>query len=172
MITISVKDHGSGSPNLSVDLAESNRRCLQRRIFRGRETFQYTGEGWGLTTDGKQLIMSDGSATIRFLDPKTFEVVKRITAKSSRGKIDRLNELEFVKNEIWANVWYDDKIARISPENGDVLGWIDFSNLYPRSQRRTSEDVMNGIAYDSEIDRLFITGKNWPQLFEVKFGNK
>lgn len=140
--------------------------------FDVEKTFQYSGEGWGLTTDGKHLIMSDGSATIRFLNPKTFEVVKRITAKSSRGKVDRLNELEYVKNEIWSNVWYEDKIARISPETGDVLGWIDFSNLYPRGQRRTSEDVMNGIAYDSENDRLFITGKNWPQLFEVKFGNK
>lgn len=140
--------------------------------FDVEKTFHYSGEGWGLTTDGKHLIMSDGTATLRFLDPKTFEVVKRITAKSSRGKVDRLNELEYVKDEIWANIWYEDKIVRISPQTGEVLGWIDFGNLYPRSQRLTSEDVMNGIAYDAEKDRLFITGKNWPRLFEIKFGSK
>jgi len=136
--------------------------------FNVEKTFQYTGEGWGLTTDGTNLLMSDGSANIRFLDPKTFQVVKRITAKTPQGKVDKLNELEFVKGEIWANVWYEDKIVRISPENGEVLGWIDLSNLYPRGQRRTDEDVLNGIAYDAENDRLFVTGKNWPQLFEIK----
>lgn len=140
--------------------------------FEVEKTFQYTGEGWGLTTDGKHLIMSDGSATIRFIDPKTFAVVKRVTAKSSKGKVSQLNELEYVRNEIWANIWYEDRIARISPETGEVLGWIDFSELFPRSQRRSSEDVMNGIAYDPEKDRVFITGKNWPYLYEVKLGSK
>ena len=143
-----------------------------KETFNVEKTFQYTGEGWGLTNDGKRLLMSDGSATIRFLDPKTFEVVKRITAKSAKGKVDRLNELEFVKNEIWANIWYEDRIARISPENGEVLGWIDLGNLYPRNQRQSNEDVLNGIAYDAETDRLFVTGKNWPQLFEIKVGHK
>lgn len=138
--------------------------------FNVEKTFQYTGEGWGLTNDGQHLLLSDGSATIRFLDPKTFEVVKRVTAKSAGGKVSHLNELEFVKNEIWANIWYEDKIVRISPENGEVLGWIDLSTLYPRGQRRSSEDVLNGIAYDADKDRLFVTGKNWPQLFEIKVG--
>ena len=142
------------------------------KTFEVEKTFQYTGEGWGLTTDGKNLIMSDGSATIRFLDPKTFAVVRRITARSSHGKVDRLNELEYVKNEIWANIWYEDKIARISPTTGDVLGYLDFAGLHPRSHRHSSEDVMNGIAYDAENDRLFVTGKNWPQLFEIKIGSK
>ena len=134
------------------------------------KTFQYTGEGWGLTNDGKHLIMSDGSAMLRFLDPETFAVVKRITVQTPRGKINNLNELEFVKGEIWANIWYDDKIVRISPENGEVLGWIDLSTLYPRNQRTTGEDVLNGIAYDAENDRLFVTGKNWPHIFEIKVG--
>lgn len=140
--------------------------------FHVEKTFQYTGEGWGLTNDGKRLVMSDGSATIRFLDPKTFEVVKRITAKSAQGKVEHLNELEFVKNEIWANIWYEDRIVRISPENGEVLGWIDLSSLYPRIQRRSNEDVLNGIAYDAEKNRLFVTGKNWPMLYEIKVGSK
>lgn len=142
------------------------------KTFNIEKTFQYTGEGWGLTNDGQRLLMSDGSAVIRFLDPKTFEVVKRITAHDSHGKVDKLNELEFVKGEIWANVWYQDKIVRISPTDGEVLGWIDLSSLYPRNRRTTNEDVLNGIAYDSESDRLFVTGKNWPKLFEIKVEHK
>lgn len=140
--------------------------------FNVEKTFQFTGEGWGLTNDGKYLIMSDGTSTIRFLDPKTFAVVKRITVRGQHGKVERLNELEFVKNEIWANVWYQDTIVRISPDTGDVLGWVDLSNLYPRSQRRSNEDVLNGIAYDPDSDRLLVTGKNWPHLFEIKVGPK
>ncbi len=136
------------------------------------KTFQYTGEGWGLTNDGQHLVMSDGSAMVRFLNPENFEVVKRITAHTPQGKVDRLNELEYVKGEIWANVWYEDKIVRISPENGDVLGWIDLGTLYPRNRRTSNEDVLNGIAYDSEGDRLFVTGKNWPQLYEIKVGRQ
>ena len=143
-----------------------------QETFDVEATFQYTGEGWGLTNDGKRLLMSDGSATIRFLDPKTFEVVKRITAHTSEGKVSKLNELEYVKDEIWANVWYEDRIVRISPQNGEVLGWIDLGNLYPRSQRGSNEDVLNGIAYDTENKRLFVTGKNWPQLFEITVGRK
>jgi glutamine cyclotransferase len=143
-----------------------------RETFDIETTFQYTGEGWGLTNDGHHLVMSDGSATIRFLDPKSFEVVKRITAHNSRGKVDKLNELEYVNDEIWANVWYDDRIVRISPENGEVLGWIDLGNLYPRHQRSSNEDVLNGIAYDSEHQRLFVTGKNWPRLYEITVGQK
>lgn len=140
--------------------------------FNVEKTFQYTGEGWGLTNDGKRLIMSDGTASIRFLDPNSFEVVKRIVAHTPQGKIDKLNELEYVKNEIWANIWYQDTIVRISPETGDVLGWIDLSGLYPHNQRRSNEDVLNGIAYDADSDRLFVTGKNWPELFEIKIRQK
>ena len=142
--------------------------------FDVKKTFQYSGEGWGLTTDGKRLIMSDGSAIIRFLDPETFEVVKRISVhrRDSKEKIGRLNELEFVNDEIWANVWYEDHILRISPKDGEVLGWIDLSSLYPRNKRGSVEEVLNGIAYDPKKKRLFVTGKNWPQLFEISVGQK
>jgi glutamine cyclotransferase len=135
-------------------------------------TFQYTGEGWGLTNDGKRLIMSDGTATLRFLDPGTFEVVKRITVRNSEGKVSKLNELEYVNGEIWANIWYEDRIARVSPESGEVLGWIDLSGLYPRSKRGSNEDVLNGIAYDPESKRLLVTGKNWPKLYEITVKRK
>lgn len=135
-------------------------------------TFQYTGEGWGLTNDGKRLIMSDGSATLRFLDPASCEVVKRITAHGPDGKINNLNELEYVKGEIWANIWYEDRIVRLSPDNGELLGWIDLTGLYPRSKRHSKEDVLNGIAYDAESKRLFVTGKNWPHLYEISVGRK
>ena len=140
--------------------------------FNVEKTFQYTGEGWGLTNDGKRLMMSDGSAMIRFLDPNSFEVVKRITAHGPEGKINKLNELEYVNGEIWANIWYEDRIVRLSPENGEVLGWVDLSGLYPRSKRDSNEDVLNGIAYDAETRRLLVTGKNWPKLYEITVGRK
>lgn len=131
-------------------------------------SFRYTGDGWGLTHDGKHLILSDGTSLLRFLDPKTFEVVKRIRVKSSAGQVDKLNELEYVKGEIFANIWHSDKIARISPETGEVVGWIDLSELYPLRTRPSKEDVLNGIAYDEKNDRLFVTGKNWPKLYEIE----
>ncbi len=131
------------------------------------ETFSYSGEGWGLTEDGKLLIMSDGTSTLRFLDPKTFKVVKRLTVKLGRQKISDLNELEFVNGEIWANIWHDDRIVRISPIDGSVLGWINLAGLYPRGPQ-DRERVLNGIAYDNKSGRLFVTGKNWTKLFEIE----
>jgi glutamine cyclotransferase len=130
-------------------------------------TFMYDGEGWGLTNDGRELILSDGTAVIRFLDPETFAVTRRIEVRDDGRAIERLNELEYIRGEIWANIWYEDRIARISPEDGRVLGWIDVSRIYPRS-RRSSEEVANGIAYNAETDQLYVTGKNWPQLFEIE----
>lgn len=130
-------------------------------------TYRYDGEGWGLTHDGTHLIVSDGSATIRFHDPETFEVVRRLSVQAGGQAVGGLNELEYINDEIWANVWYQDRIARISPETGAVLGWIDLSGLYPPS-RRASEDVLNGIAYDAEADRLYVTGKNWPWLYQIE----
>ena len=127
------------------------------------------GEGWGLTYDGSLLIMSDGSATLTFRDPDTFSIVRELNVYDSGSAVRNLNELEYIHGEIWANIWYRDEIARISPETGAVLGWIDLSALYPQSQRG-SEDVLNGIAYDVENERLFVTGKNWPQLFEITVG--
>ena len=130
-------------------------------------TFRFDGEGWGLTTDGEHLILSDGTAALRFIDPQTFAVQHTITAHENGQPVSRLNELEFVDGEIWANVWYDDRIARIEPSDGTLLGWVDLSMLYPRTERG-SEDVLNGIAFDTQTRRLFVTGKNWPQVFEIE----
>jgi glutamine cyclotransferase len=135
--------------------------------FEVERTLQYDGEGWGLTHDGRQLIMSDGSATIRFRDPQSFAVTREIEVENDGVPIARLNELEYVEGEIWANIWYDDRIVRISPADGKVLGFVDLSSLYPQSARG-SEAVLNGIAYDAASKRLFVTGKNWPQLYEIE----
>lgn len=138
-----------------------------RQTFQIVGSFSYSGEGWGLTTDGEQLIMSDGSSVLRFLNPKTFAVTRRITVRGPGGAVDKLNELEYVNGEIYANVWYSDRIARISPKDGRLIGWIDCSQVYPAS-RRGREEVLNGIAWDAEQQRLFVTGKNWPKLYEIK----
>jgi glutaminyl-peptide cyclotransferase len=135
--------------------------------FAMQRTFEYEGEGWGLTHDGSQLILSDGTPTLRFIDPDTFAVVRTIQVRDGGKPIEKLNELEFVDGEIWSNIWYDDRIARISPADGKVLGYIDLSKLYPQSAR-SSEAVLNGIAYDASSKRLFVTGKNWPQLYEIE----
>jgi glutaminyl-peptide cyclotransferase len=137
--------------------------------FAPERTVRYDGEGWGLTTDGESLILSDGSASLSFLEPQTFNVERQITVRENGQPIVRLNELEYIDGEIWANVWYDDRIVRIAPSSGEVLGWIDLSRLYP-SPGRARDDVLNGIAYDADSGRLFVTGKNWPQLFEIEVG--
>lgn len=143
-----------------------------RFSFRQLDTVKYTGEGWGLTTDGKALIMSNGTAELRFLDPKTFRELRRVTVKDHGRPVIHLNELEMVKGEIYANIWYSDRIARISPATGKVLGWIDLAGLLPANQRTDSGAVLNGIAYDAAHDRLFVTGKLWPRLFEIKVVGK
>jgi len=135
--------------------------------FKQLKSFSYTGEGWGLTHDGTRLIMSDGTAYIRFLDPVTFRESGRVLVKDNGVAISKLNELEFVKGEIVANVWMTKRLVRISPKTGEVLGWIDLTGLLdPRDEIGT--DVLNGIAYDAKGDRLFVTGKLWPKLFEIK----
>lgn len=134
--------------------------------FQQIASFRYEGEGWGLTHDGENLILSDGTATLRYLDPETFAVVRTLRVTDAGRPVLRLNELEYVNGEIWSNVWYDERIARISPETGEVIEWEDLSTLYPRALR-LADDVLNGIAYDADNDRLFVTGKNWPQLFEL-----
>ena len=137
------------------------------RTFEQTKRWTYTGEGWGLTHDDARLIMSDGSSDIRFIDPATFKETGRITVRDANGPVDRLNELEYIKGEIFANVWTTDRIVRISPKDGRVTGWIDLSGLLPPAERR-SEAVLNGIAYDAAGDRLFVTGKLWPRVFEIK----
>ncbi len=139
-----------------------------RATFRLLRTFHYDGEGWGLTHDTKNLILSDGSATLRFLDPATFKETRRITVKDHGKPVTELNELEFIHGEIYANIWHSDRIARISPATGAVLGWIDLSGLKPFAVRSNPEAVLNGIAYDAVHDRLYVTGKLWPSLFEIK----
>ena len=138
-----------------------------RATFAPKRTFSYPGEGWGLTHDDTALIMSDGSAALRFLDPVSFAERRRVTVTDGGMPIQRLNELEYVKGQIYANIWQTNLIARIAPESGRVLGWIDLTGLLPAADR-ADVDVLNGIAYDAARDRLFVTGKLWPKVFEIK----
>lgn len=131
------------------------------------KTFEYKGEGWGLTHDRQNLIMSDGSPMLRFLDPATFKVVRTLAVSDGDRPVKELNELEYIHGEIYANVWQTNRIARISPVTGEVLGWIDLSGLLV-DEPRDGNAVLNGIAYDQKNDRLFVTGKLWPKLFEIK----
>jgi glutamine cyclotransferase len=142
-----------------------------RTTFAPRRTFNYAGEGWGLTEDGTSLIMSDGSAELRVLDPATFLERRRIKVTADGAPVRYLNELEVVKGEIFANIWQTDYIARVSPATGHVTGWIDLSGLLS-STERANTDVLNGIAYDAAHDRLFVTGKLWPKLFEIALVKK
>lgn len=137
------------------------------QTFEPKRTFTYKGEGWGITHDGTRLIMSDGTPQLRFLDPSTLKETGRITVRDPHGPVEKLNELEFVQGEIFANVWSTNRIARISPSDGRVTGWIDLTGLLPPSERANA-DVLNGIAYDAAADRLFVTGKWWPRVFEIK----
>jgi glutaminyl-peptide cyclotransferase len=136
--------------------------------FSALDSFQYSTEGWGLTHDGEKLIMSDGSAYLYTRDPETFAEMKRVLVVDNNGPVVRLNELEYVNGEVFANVWQTDRIARIDPETGSVLGWIDLSGLLAPEDRAGPVDVLNGIAYDADNDRLFVTGKLWPKLFEIE----
>ena len=139
-----------------------------RASFQKTGTFTYRGEGWGLTHDGKRLIMSDGTPYLRFLDPATQKEVSRIQVRDGGAPVVSLNELEFVRGEVFANVWQTDRIARISPKTGSVTGWIDLQGLLSARDRAQGVDVLNGIAYDAARDRLFVTGKLWPKLFEIR----
>jgi glutaminyl-peptide cyclotransferase len=133
--------------------------------------FSYVGEGWGLTNDGRQIYMSDGSSEIRIWDPATLAEKKRLKVRDGTREITFLNELECVRGEIYANVWQTERIARISPADGRLLGWIDLTGILP-PQDRSQVDVLNGIAYDAAHDRLFVTGKLWPKLFEIRIIRK
>ncbi len=136
-----------------------------RSDFNQTGEFHYSTEGWGLTTDGDELIMSDGTAKLHFLDPETYQEKRSINVTDQGEAITRINELEYVDGEIYANIWQKDRIARISPETGDVLGWIDLAGILNKTD---GVDVLNGIAYDPENGRLFVTGKYWPTIFEIE----
>ena len=140
--------------------------------FAPKGEFQYSGEGWGLTTDGKRIIMSDGSSALRFWDPETLRETDRIVVTDDGRPVPELNELEWVKGEIYANVWQTERIARIDPKTGHVVGWIDCTGLLTPQDRTELTDVLNGIAYDAKGDRLFVTGKRWPKLFEIRLVKK
>ena len=133
-------------------------------------TFDYTGEGWGLTHDDSSIIMSDGTATLRFLDPETLAVKSTLNVTASGCPVSNLNELEYVDGQIYANIWMTDLIARIDPRTGKILSFLDVTALGPDNPGR--DDVANGIAYDGARKRLFVTGKRWPKLYEVRQGAK
>jgi len=129
--------------------------------------FSYSTEGWGITNDGSQLIMSDGTANLYFLDPETFQKVGQVEVRDGNASVTNLNELEYINGEVYANIWLTDKIAIINPQTGQVNGWIDLTGIYNQANRDPNS-VLNGIAYDAEGDRLFVTGKMWSQLFQIK----
>lgn len=131
-------------------------------------TFTYSTEGWGMACDGKRLVMSDGSSRLYFLDPRTRKPLSSLRVVERGRPVDHLNELEFVRGELWANVWQTDRIARINPANGHVIGWIDLTGLLRPEARGPEGDVLNGIAWDKAGDRIFVTGKKWPWLFQIE----
>jgi len=156
-------------------------RVFDAKDFKLLREFKYQGEGWGMTTDGKHLIMTNRTHVIQFMDPETFQPARMISVFKEDGKpLMQINELEYIKGEIWANVWHSEEpqvlgkpnyIARINPQDGKLLGWIDLANISPdddvdNDKRR--ENTLNGIAYDEAGDRIFVTGKNWKKLFEIK----
>ncbi len=139
-----------------------------KETFELIQTFSYPTEGWGITHDGTRLIMSDGSATLHFLDPDTLEEIGQVQVREGNYLVARLNELEYISGEVYANVWQTDRIARINPETGQVTGWLELGGLLGPEDHDQPVDVLNGIAYDAENDRLFVTGKLWPKLFEIE----
>jgi glutaminyl-peptide cyclotransferase len=140
-----------------------------RFSFSLERTFSYEGEGWGLTHDEAHLILSDGTSYLRFVDPNSFRVMRRLKVVDESGRgVDKLNELEYVRGEIYANIWQTDEIVRISPATGKILGRIDLAGIIDKRELTESGAVLNGIAYDRRGERLFVTGKLWPKLFEIK----
>jgi glutamine cyclotransferase len=151
-----------------IQLTWQNHRgfVYDKHSFELVQEFDYSTEGWGITYDGNRLIMSDGTATLYFLDPETFEQVDQVeVVDKDVGPVTKLNELEYVQGEVYANIWQEEKIARINPESGQVTGWINLEDIY--DSNLNADNAVNGIAYDEEGDRLFVTGKRWSQLFEI-----
>jgi glutaminyl-peptide cyclotransferase len=136
--------------------------------FAPRRTLRYSGEGWGLTHDQQAFILSDGTEHLRFLDPDTFRETRRVVVRDGSVAVKELNELEYVRGQIYANVWHTDRVAKISPQSGQVAGWIDLRGLLSTVYTLDPEAVLNGIAYDAGKNRLFVTGKLWPKLFEIE----
>ena len=164
---------GEGLAARGADLVQLTFRAgrgfiYDRATFSAKGTFFYDGEGWGLTSDGARLIMSDGTATLRFLAPDTLRETGRVAVHDGDTPVAYLNELEYVRGEVYANVWKSDRVARINPNTGQVTGWIDLHGLLGAGRHGPRPGVLNGIAYDAQHDRLFVTGKLWPRLFEIR----
>ncbi len=147
--------------------------------FKLLKEFRYAGEGWGLTNDGTNLIMSDGTHVLRVVNPENFETIRTIPVFRENGQVlMKINELEWVNGEIWANIWHSETIglpnhiARISPKDGQLLGWINLDGISPEDVGRSDENTLNGIAYDEKTDRIFVTGKLWKRLFEIRLKSK
>lgn len=153
-------------------------RVFDAESFKFLKEFKYQGEGWGMTNDGKNLIMTDSTHVIRFIDPETFQTVKTLPVFQENGKpLVQINELEYIKGELWANIWHSEEpeilgkpnhIVRLDPNNGKILGWINLDGISPEDVKADDENTLNGIAYDAAADRIFVTGKNWKKLFEIK----
>lgn len=141
---------------------------LDPETLKVQRTLRYSGEGWGLTTDGKEMIMSDGSSYLTFRDPKTFERLRRVQVTILGAPVDQLNELEWVEGEVWANRWKHNYIVRIDPKSGEIVGSINLKGIFDNSSIASDDAVLNGIAYDSKAKRIFVTGKLWPKLFEIE----
>jgi len=139
-----------------------------KNTFSRLNTFYYSGEGWGITHDKEHLIMSDGSSEIKFVNSDNLKIVRKIQVTENQSLLKNINELEYINGEILANVWYSDYIYKINPDSGKVVGKIDLSGLYPKQNRSHRDAVLNGIAFDKEKNRLFVTGKLWPNLFEIE----
>ncbi|MGH2621579.1 MAG: glutaminyl-peptide cyclotransferase [Anaerolineales bacterium] len=158
----------AGERILQVTLSSGIGYVYDLSSFRQLATFSYSGEGWGLTHNSERLILSDGTATLRFLDPESLAEIGQLPVTDRGQPVGGLNELEFVEGDIFANLWPTDRVARISLQTGQVVGWIDLAGLLPAESRSPAVDVLNGIAYDAERGRLFVTGKRWPTLFEIE----
>lgn len=162
-----------GDRLIALTWQEQTGFVLDLKSFKVLRTFRYPGEGWGLTRSSRELIMSDGTSELRLLDPLTQRELRRLRVTAAGRPVDRLNELEWVNGQVFANIWQTDRIARIDPATGHVVGWIDLTGLLPASERAAGAvDVLNGIAYDPAAERLVVTGKLWPKLFEIQLVRK
>ena len=151
---------------------EKTAYVLERDTFKPIRTHTYQGEGWGLTNDGKQLIMSDGTNNLKFINPKDFAVVKTLEVKDGKSPVKNLNELEWINGQIFANIYMTDKIVSISPEDGQVTGWLDLAGLRKQLTPPNRAEALNGIAHDPASGNLLVTGKYWPQMFEIRIARK
>jgi glutaminyl-peptide cyclotransferase len=161
-----------GSDLIQLTWTTEKAFVYDRFSFSMRRTMRYKGEGWGLTHDEKTLILSDGSSNVRFFDPQSFREVRTLSVTDRDKPVKNLNELEYVRGEIYANIWETERIARISPRTGKVIAWIDLSGLIDKRQLTDPDAVLNGIAYDAKTDKLLVTGKLWPNLFEIRIGGR